>query len=54
MVLAKKRLQQSSALDLRTVLQLEAEAILDCMDTEDWLEGVHAFNEKRKPQYKGK
>jgi enoyl-CoA hydratase len=54
MALAKKRLQQSSALDLRTVLQLEAEAILACMDTEDWHEGVRAFNEKRKPQYKGK
>ncbi len=52
--LAKMRLQHSSALDLRTVLQLEAEAILTCMNTEDWHEGVHAFNEKRKPQYKGK
>ena len=54
LALAKKRLQQSSTLDLRTVLQLEAEAILSCMDTEDWHEGVRAFNEKRKPQYKGK
>jgi len=54
LALAKMRLQQSSALDLRTVLQLEAEAILACMDTEDWHEGVHAFNEKRKPQYKGR
>jgi enoyl-CoA hydratase len=54
MAMAKKRLQQSSALDLRTVLHLEAEAILACMDTEDWHEGVRAFNEKRKPQYKGK
>lgn len=54
LTLAKKRLQQSSTLDLRTVLQLEAEAILACMDTEDWHEGVRAFNEKRKPQYKGR
>ena len=54
LTLAKRRLQQSSTLDLRTVLQLEAEAILACMDTEDWHEGVRAFNEKRKPQYKGR
>jgi enoyl-CoA hydratase len=54
LMLAKKRLQQPSTLDLRTVLQLEAESILACMDTEDWYEGVRAFNEKRKPQYKGK
>jgi enoyl-CoA hydratase len=52
--LAKKRLQDSSALDIDTVLLLEAEAILSCMDTEDWLEGVRAFAEKRKPVYRGK
>ena len=50
---AKRRLQQSTALDLETVLHLEAEAILACMDTEDWHEGIRAFNEKRKPQYRG-
>jgi enoyl-CoA hydratase len=54
MALAKMRLQQSPALDLRTVLHLEAEAILACMETEDWHEGLRAFNEKRKPQYKGR
>ncbi len=51
---AKKRLQQSFALDMETVLSLEAEAILSCMDTDDWQEGVRSFNEKRKPIYKGK
>lgn len=51
---AKRRLQQSPALDLETVLHLEAEAILACMDTEDWHEGIRAFNEKRKPQYRGR
>ena len=54
MALAKMRLQQSPALDLRTVLHLEAEGILACMETEDWHEGVHAFNEKRQPVYKGR
>lgn len=54
MSLAKKRLQQSVALDIETVVHLEAEAILSCMDTEDWHEGIRAFNEKRKPLYRGK
>ena len=54
MSLAKKRLQQSPALDIETVVHLEAEAILTCMDTEDWHEGIRSFNEKRKPEYKGK
>jgi len=54
MGLAKKRLQQSQALDIETVVHLEAEAILTCMDTEDWHEGIRSFNEKRKPEYKGK
>ena len=52
--LAKKHLHQSVALDIETVVHLEAEAILSCMDTEDWHEGIQAFNEKRKPIYKGK
>ena len=51
---AKKRLQQSSALDLETVLLLEAEGILSCMDTEDWHEGIRSFNEKRKPTFRGR
>ncbi|MBW1680173.1 MAG: enoyl-CoA hydratase/isomerase family protein [Deltaproteobacteria bacterium] len=54
MAFAKQRLQQPPALDLDTVLHLEAEAILSCMDTEDWHEGIRAFQEKRKPVYKGR
>ena len=52
--LAKKRLQQSPALALETVLDLETEGIVSCMDTEDWHEGIRSFNEKRKPEYKGR
>jgi enoyl-CoA hydratase len=51
---AKRQLQNAELLDMETVLALEADAILTCMDTEDWLEGVRSFNEKRKPIYKGK
>jgi len=50
---AKSLLGKSPALDLDTVLNLETDAILSCMDTEDWHEGIKAFNEKRKPHYKG-
>jgi enoyl-CoA hydratase len=52
--MAKKHLQRSASLDLETVLQLEADAIFACMDTEDWQEGVKAFAEKRNPVYKGR
>lgn len=52
--MAKKHLQGSSVLDLETVLQLETDAILACMDTEDWQEGINAFTEKRKPVYRGR
>lgn len=51
--MAKKHLQRSAMLDLETVLQLEADAILACMDTEDWQEGVNSFAEKRNPVYRG-
>jgi enoyl-CoA hydratase len=52
--LAKRRLQQSATLDLATVLALETDAILTCMDTEDWAEGTRSFNEKRQPRFRGK
>ena len=54
MKFAKKLIQKAPFLDLDTVITLEAEAILACMTTEDWHEGIKAFMEKRKPVYKGK
>lgn len=51
---AKKHLQRPSNLDLEAVLQLETEAILACMDTEDWHEGLRAFAERRPPRYQGR
>ncbi len=54
MKFAKKLIQKAPFLDLDTVITLEAEAILACMTTEDWHEGINAFMEKRKPVYKGK
>ena len=52
--LAKEHLHNSYQRDITSVLQSEAEAILSCMDTEDWHEGVRSFSEKRKPDYRGR
>jgi enoyl-CoA hydratase len=54
MMLAKQHLQHSPGLNLDTALHMEAEAILSCMETEDWLEGIRAFAQRRKPIFKGK
>ena len=54
MAMAKDLLQKSADRDLDTALLLEAEAILACMNTEDWQEGILSFSEKRAPAYKGK
>ena len=54
MKFAKTILSQSESLDLQTALMIEAEAILACMTTEDWREGIVAFAEKRTPKYYGR
>jgi enoyl-CoA hydratase len=53
MKFAKEQLQKALSRDLQTALLVEAEAILACMTTRDWQEGIDAFAEKRKPVYKG-
>jgi enoyl-CoA hydratase len=54
MALAKKYLDASPFSDLQTVLDNETEAIISCMETDDWQEGINAFSEKRKPEYRGR
>ncbi len=51
---AKKLVQQAPHRDLETVLLAESEAILACMNTEDWHEGIASFAEKRRPIFKGR
>ena len=41
-------------MELRTAFRFEVEAYNHLVDTEDRLEGVAAFNEKRQANFKGR
>jgi enoyl-CoA hydratase/carnithine racemase len=51
---AKKAIARGTETDLDTAMMLAIEAYNVTVTTEDRLEGVRAFNEKRKPQFKGR
>lgn len=51
---AKKSLNMSMQTDARNGYMFEIEAYNRMVPTEDRLEGIRAFNEKRKPVYRGK
>ncbi|MBM3343244.1 MAG: enoyl-CoA hydratase [Betaproteobacteria bacterium] len=51
---AKTAIRRGLDVDLRTGLAIEVEAYNRTVVTEDRLEGVRAFGEKRKPVFKGK
>ena len=51
---AKKAVHYGVELDLEKGLSLEDECYKMVINTEDRLEGLKAFAEKRKPVYKGK
>jgi enoyl-CoA hydratase len=51
---AKKSIHNGLQMDLRRGLSFEIEAYNRLVDTEDRREGVLAFNEKRKPVFKGR
>jgi enoyl-CoA hydratase/carnithine racemase len=51
---AKKSIHHGLDMDLKTSLLYEIEAYNHLVTTEDRLEGVRAFNEKRKPAFKGR
>ncbi len=52
--LMKKIINKSDNLDLPSVLEFEADIQSLCMQTGDHTEGVNAFKDKRKPEFKGK
>ena len=51
---AKKSMNIATQTDLKTGYAFEIEAYNRMVPTEDRLEGVRAFNEKRKPDFKGR
>ncbi|HJS38474.1 MAG TPA: enoyl-CoA hydratase-related protein, partial [Burkholderiales bacterium] len=51
---AKKSIHYGLQMDLLTGYRYEIEAYNRLVDTEDRREGVRAFNEKRKPVFKGR
>jgi len=50
---AKKAIRTGVQMDIRSALQFEVEAYNRLVGTQDRLEGVKAFNEKRKPVFTG-
>jgi len=52
--LAKQSIYRSLSSDLETAFARESQVQLECFQSEDFLEGVTAFTEKRKPQFKGR
>lgn len=51
--MAKKAISEGYDLDLRSSLELERDCYKGTLRTEDRIEGLNAFAEKRKPNYKG-
>lgn len=51
---AKKAIRYGSQMEIRTAYRFEVEAYNQLVDTEDRREGILAFNEKRRPQFKGR
>jgi enoyl-CoA hydratase/carnithine racemase len=51
---AKKSIRYGMQMELKTAFRFEVEAYNHLIDTEDRREGIRAFNEKRKPVFRGR
>lgn len=51
MRLAKELLARAYDVDLETMLELERDALADCVESADYREGLNAFLQKREPRY---
>ncbi|MGH7711946.1 MAG: enoyl-CoA hydratase/isomerase family protein [Gemmatimonadaceae bacterium] len=51
--LAKELLNRAYEVDLESMLGLERDALVRCVQTDDYREGVRAFLEKRAPRFTG-
>jgi enoyl-CoA hydratase/carnithine racemase len=51
---AKKSMQLGLEMDLKSGLRFEVEAYNQLIGTDDQVEGIRAFNEKRKPTFRGR
>ncbi|MDX1396358.1 MAG: enoyl-CoA hydratase-related protein [Gemmatimonadota bacterium] len=54
MRLSKRILDRAERLGPDEAMRAEAEALEECMSSEDWREGVRAFAEGRDPEYRGR
>ncbi len=51
--MAKVALNNGAQADLHTALDIEARCFALCFGTQDRFEGMNAFHEKQKPEFKG-
>ena len=49
----KRLLYASADNSLQAQMSMEAQSFAECAATDDWVEGVTAFTEKRKPKFRG-
>ena len=51
---AKKSIKAAAKMNLEDGLKFEREMFVECLNSDDGIEGITAFIEKRKPEFKGK